>query len=177
LLKLPVIKNQTAFNLDRWDELCADEQLAKIGRRMETDRCGGIVMDYPAEYSHGGKQMDIGGVLLRLLPEGRTTAECPISTSEGVNGRVRVVGVQSTPREDWRPCGAEGGSRDLRGSDFSPEHARGDRRKAPPCFEAGAKEVWTCERDGRMRFFLRAKPALDAGAAKLCPEMPVKIDS
>jgi len=177
LLKLPVIKNQTAFNLERWDELCSDEQLAKLGWRIETDRNGTILMNFPAEYSHGGKQSDISHVLCQTLPDGRTTVECPISTSEGI--KVADVAWVSKSR-----LAKIGGRTALKSAPeicvevLSPRNTRREiEEKRALYFEAGAKEVWICERDGRMRFFLKAKPAVDAGASTLCPEMPPKIDS
>jgi Uma2 family endonuclease len=43
-------------------------------------------------------------------------------------------------------------------------------------FEAGAQEVWICERDGTLRFFLKAAPAKLAPTSKLCPGMPGRIE-
>ena len=40
-------------------------------------------------------------------------------------------------------------------------------------FEAGAKEVWLCDDDGTMRFFL---PGSLVPASLLCPDFPVRID-
>ena len=42
-------------------------------------------------------------------------------------------------------------------------------------FEAGAGEVWLCERDGRLRFFLKAAPARVARHSAICPKMPATI--
>lgn len=177
LQKLPVIKNQRAFNLERWDELCADEQLAKLGWRVETDRYGSIIMDYPAEYAHGGKQSDIVALLHRHMSSGRVSVECPISTSEGV--KVADVAWVSKSRLD-----KIGGRTALKGAPeicvevLSPRNTRREiEDKRALYFEAGAKEVWICERDGKMRFFLKAKPAVDAEVSKLCPDMPKKIAS
>jgi Uma2 family endonuclease len=177
LQKLPVIKNQTAFNLDRWDELCADEQLAKLDWRIETDRHGTILMNFPAEYSHGGMQSRIVIRIARYLENGEVTVECPISTSEGM--KVADVAWVSKAR-----LAKIGGRTALKAAPeicvevISPRNTRREiEEKRALYFEAGAKEVWICERDGRMRFFLKPKPAVDAGASKLCPEMPAKIDS
>ena len=48
LLNLPSIQDQTAFNLDRWDELCADRELAVIEGRYETDRFGDRLLYHSA---------------------------------------------------------------------------------------------------------------------------------
>lgn len=41
-------------------------------------------------------------------------------------------------------------------------------------FAAGAKEVWFCERDGAMRFFLDSESGAVAQSA-LLPDFPVRI--
>lgn len=59
---------------------------------------------------------------------------------------------------------------------LSPSNKRGEiEEKRRLYFEAGAREVWICERSGQIRFFLKAAPAKDAGRSALCPDMPVKI--
>lgn len=42
-------------------------------------------------------------------------------------------------------------------------------------FAQGAQEVWLCDEDGQMRFFLHdsAEPATQS---RLCPEFPKKIE-
>src|SRR2546425_1100156 len=84
LLEPPRLKTQAAFNLRRWDQLCADPELAKIAGRIETDRHGHIIMNPPAEASHGGSQCEIGYLLRTLLPKGQALTECPVSTVQGV---------------------------------------------------------------------------------------------
>ena len=42
-LELPPRKTQTAFNMERWAELLADRELAKVEGRIETDRHGHII--------------------------------------------------------------------------------------------------------------------------------------
>ena len=83
-LELPPQKTQTAFNLRRWAELLADRELAKVEGRIETDRHGHVIMSPPPAPSHGSYQLEIGYLLRKLLPDGRTLTECPISTADGV---------------------------------------------------------------------------------------------
>src|SRR5882757_505602 len=65
---LPFITDQTAFNLDRWDELCADPLWVEVEGKIETDRYGQVIVNPPTEYSHGGKQFDLGTLLARHAP-------------------------------------------------------------------------------------------------------------
>ena len=60
---------------------------------------------------------------------------------------------------------------------LSPSNTRGEiEEKRRLCFEAGAREVWICDRHGHIRFFLKAAPARDAGKSSLCPKMPSRVD-
>ena len=59
-IELPSQRQQTEFNLRRWDELLADHKLAKIEGRVETDRHGHIIMSPPPAANHGSFQFQIG---------------------------------------------------------------------------------------------------------------------
>src|SRR5688572_6190372 len=104
LIELPTRKERTEFNLRRWDELLADQELATIEGRIETDRHGNIIMIPPPGPSHGGYQIQIGHFLEMLLRRGRAMSECPISTADGVRAadvawaspeRLRELGNRS----------------------------------------------------------------------------------
>ena len=170
------IKNQTAFNLDRWDELALDSEVRNWPGKVETDRFGRTIMYHYAEYSHGGKQADIVSHLRRLLPEGRATVECPISTSAGV--KVPDVAWVSKKR-----LAKIGGRTALKAAPeicvevLSPSNKRGEiEEKRQLYFESGAEEVWLCDTRGRMQFFLKADPETPVKASVLCPEMPRKVE-
>jgi Uma2 family endonuclease len=133
-------------------------------------------MNFPAEFSHGAKQGDIVVLLKQLAGKGIVSVECPISTSEG----VKVADVAWISEARFKKMG---GRKTLRGAPeicvevISPSNTRNeieDKRRL--YFEAGADEVWVCERDGQMRFFLRAKPSTDAGASALCPKMAARVE-
>lgn len=81
-LEIPEIEDQTAFNLARWDEVCADPVLATLAFRIETDRHGHILMTPTPVPEHGDYQAKIAILLSQKLPEGRVTTECPISCEE-----------------------------------------------------------------------------------------------
>ena len=175
LLNLPSIQDQTAFNLDRWDVLCADKRFAGWEGRFETDRFGGIIMHYYAEFAHGDRQVDIASLLRHFLPKGKATVECPISTSEGVkvadvawisNKRLKQVGGRAVLK----------GAPEICVEVLSKKNTKQEiEEKRRLYFDAGAKEVWVCERNGIMHFFLTSSPAADSGVSTLCPEMPKRL--
>ncbi|MFT5468325.1 MAG: Uma2 family endonuclease [Verrucomicrobiales bacterium] len=73
-LQIPAHENQTEFNLKRWDEVLVDPRLSRIEGRVETDRHGNIVVMLPPGFSHGSRQMEIGG-LIRQMAEWSRNAQ------------------------------------------------------------------------------------------------------
>jgi len=84
MIELPDLKSQTRFNLDHWMEIAADPRLAKLPDRIETDRHGHILMTPLPGFPHSDRQGNIADLLKDLIPNGRTLAECPLSTADGV---------------------------------------------------------------------------------------------
>jgi Uma2 family endonuclease len=172
LAELPSIKNQTVFNLGRWDEICADPELRKHQGRIETDRFGGLIMCFPAEYSHGGWQGDIVTALNNLMIEGRATVETPVSTTEG----IKVADVAWASKKRLLKIGgrkALSAAPEICVEVISPSNTRNEiDEKKRLYFEAGAKEVWICDRQGNLRFYSRTKPKTAALTSALCPKMP-----
>jgi Uma2 family endonuclease len=171
----PAITDQLAFNRRRWEELCVDPVIAKQDFRVETDRFGqALVMSIPPSFEHGGYQLGIGALLMQLMPGGHAVTECPVSTSEGVKGADAA----------W--ISAQRKKRALKGSllemapeicveVLSPSNTREEmQEKKRLYFEAGAKEVWFCDLNGRMHFYLHTAPDKPAASA-LCPKFPRKM--
>lgn len=173
-LELPPQKTQTAFNLRRWAELLADRELAKVEGRIETDRHGHIIMSPPPAPNHGSFQLEIGRLLWALLPEGRVLTECPISTADGVKAadvawaspdRMEELGEQVC-----FPTAPEICVEVMSPSNTEPEI----REKMALYFDAGAKEVWRCAKNGAMSFFTPG-PFRPMRASKICPNFPQQI--
>jgi Uma2 family endonuclease len=176
LRALPVIKDQTAFNLDRWDELCADPLWADIEGKIETDRYGQVIINLPAEFGHGGYQFDIGTLIKAFLPDGKVTVECPISTSEGVKV-ADAAWVSAKRLKEIGGRAALSAAPEICVEVLSPPNTRNEiEEKRRLYLEAGAKEVWICERSGKLRFFLGKAPSVAAAASALCPRMPMRIE-
>jgi hypothetical protein len=83
-IQLPAHDKQTAFNLERWDELLADPFYSQLEHRIETDRHGNIIMCPPPSFSHGQKGYQIAKLMERHGSGGAPSIEVPISTSDGV---------------------------------------------------------------------------------------------
>lgn len=154
VIQLPAKSPQTAFNLKRWEEMCADPDLARIEGRLETDRFGRIIMTPPPGYEHGGYQAEIAFLLKRHLSDGRVSTECPISTRDGVRA-ADVAWVDAKmlaslpPNAVCLPSAPAICVEVVSLSNSAAELAE----KRMLYFDAGAKEVWQCDQ-GTMSFYL-----------------------
>lgn len=172
---LPEIPNQTAYNLDRRDELGREVQVRNWPGRVETDRFGRMVMLRYEEYDHGFQMASISAEMKRLLSDGSLSFACPISTSDG----VKVADVSCVSKKRLLKIGgrtALSAAPEICVEVISPANTRGEiEEKRRLYFEAGAKEVWICDKKGRMIFFLKDAPSLAAKLSKLCLQMPKNI--
>lgn len=175
-LKLPSIKDQTAFNLERWEALAHDELVRQWPGRVETDRFGRTIMYNYADYSHGSRQGDIWGLLKARLASGKASVECPISTTLGVKvadvawvSKARLLKISGKAALKAAP--------EICVEVISPANTKQEiQQKKMLYFEAGAQEVWICDRKGRMFFFIADAPDVSARVSKLCPGMPKTVE-
>ena len=171
-IQLPAQREQTAFNLRRWNELLSDPTLTRVEGRVETDRHGQIIMSPPPAASHGSFQYRIGRLLEDLLPGGRVITECPISTADG----VKAADVAWASKECLRHLGNRTcfpRSPEICVEILSPRNTTAEiDEKKNLYFNAGAKEVWVCH-SGAMTFFL---PDLSqTRRSTFCPKFPTRI--
>ena len=140
-------------SLSRWSELAIDPALARLPFRIETDRLGRIIMTPPPSLTHGARQFKIAQRLATLLPGGHVVTECPLSTADGVKaidvawlarGRVELEKGDLVLEIAPEIC-----VEILSPSNSAEEMAE----KRALYFEAGAREVWLCELDGRLSFY------------------------
>jgi Uma2 family endonuclease len=175
-LELPAIRDQHAFNLKRWRELCADPVLAKLEYRIETDRHGHILMTPPPGFDHSGHQSEVVLELARRMPHGKTLVEVPISTSDGVKGAdaawISRKRCARAVKQNVLIIAPE-----ICVEVLSPKNTRAEMMaKKALYFEAGAREVWFCDRKGRMFFYLADAPGESTKASALCPDFPPQLD-
>jgi hypothetical protein len=95
-LEIETVTDQQAFNLKRWEEICADPLLLKLDQRIETDRFGNLLMMPPPSFPHGEKLSEIA-FLLRQRLGNYVATECPISTTEGIRS-ADVVWISGARR-------------------------------------------------------------------------------
>lgn len=173
--ELPLIEDQTAFNLAQWEEICADPGLARLEYRIETDAFGHILMTPPPSFDHSDAQGLIIELLLELAPEGgRARPEVPISTSAGVRAidvawisNARLARSQSRKVLTIAP--------EICIEVLSPSNTKAEiEEKTHLFFEAGAEEVWLCGLDGALHVFLRSDPQAPATSV-LCPDLPDRL--
>ena len=174
MIELPAQEVQTAFNLRRWAEVLADRELAKIEGRIETDRHGYVIMSPPAAFTHGSYQSEIAFLLKTLMKNGRSVTECPVSTRDGVRAadvawiskkRLAAIGENICLTRAPEICVEV----------LSPDNTRREmQEKKALYFAAEAREVWFCDRQGRMKFFADAESEGES-ASRFCAAFPGEI--
>jgi Uma2 family endonuclease len=172
-IELPPHHEQTQFNLRRWAELLADPELAKVEGRIETDRHGHILMRPPPAPSHGSFQSEISYLLRSFMRRGRVLTECPISTADG----VKAADVAWASRARFRELGNRAcfpNAPEICVEVLSPSNTDAEiQEKMALYFDAGAREVWACDKTGTLKFIGRG-PAL-LKRSRLCPAFPKQV--
>lgn len=174
-IELPPRSEVLEFNRRRWEELLHEPGLARIPGRVETNRHGQILMGPPPSGSHSAWQ---GKILLELHPRlgGHVLPECPISYVDGACAAdvgwysvERFQNVQSQSAFEMAP--------EVCVEVASPSNAARElEEKAALCFDAGAEEVWICDLEGRMAFYVAGDPLLKKERSGMCPDFPGKIE-
>ena len=129
-------------------------------------------MSPPPGNDHNDFGVEIVWLLRRLLPNGWSSINSGVQTSNG----TRVPDLLWLSRERRRKHRGKISypeAPEICVEVLSPSNSRREiEEKKHLCLEADAQEVWTCRRDGTMKFF-------DAGgplpASALCPEFPARI--
>ena len=172
-IELRDLASQTSLNIDRWTQILADPELAKLPYRIETDQHGHIIMSPPPAPLHGERQIHIGALLRQLLPKGRTLAECPISTAAGIKA-ADVAWLGPERQENIHQLTLFTRAPEICIEIFSPSNSIAEiAEKRLLYFDAGATEVWICNLDGSMSFFSGVENRLPASL--FCPAFPDRI--
>jgi Uma2 family endonuclease len=172
-IELPDLASQTRFNLARWAEIVADADLARLPHRVESDQHGHILMTPPPGFAHSRRQFSIGSLLSNSLPQGLVLTECPISTAGGVKA-VDVAWLSLSRREISQEPLVLTRAPEICVEIPSPSNTTSEiDEKRALYFDAGATEVWICNLDGSIIFFVR--PDLQRSTSLLCPSFPDRI--
>ncbi|MEM8558352.1 MAG: Uma2 family endonuclease [Bacteroidota bacterium] len=159
-----------------WERLCTDPAFAflqDLPFKIETNRWGQLVMS-PTYFRHGYFQKRISRLLDDLTDApGESAVEIAIQTTDG----NRVADVV------WVSAERFGRIRDEFAVSVAPEicvevvsagnHPDEIAHKRALYFEAGAAEVWICDREGALRFFT---PEGEHERSPRVPGFPLQIE-
>lgn len=162
------------FNARRWEELSLDSGLWQGTAKVETDRLGNVLMSPEATPAHNDVTGQIYKKLDELLPEGHTGFNVAISTAEGNKvPDVLWTTIEHMVREGDRKVFREAAV--ICVEVLSPSNTPAEiQQKKRLYFEKGAEEVWICDLDGKMRFFVEAG---ELGRSVRCPSFPVSFEA
>jgi len=168
-----------------WEELCRDPNLHDLPFKIETNDRGQIVMSprlgYITKRRERSEQVPLGcfyqsdlvTLMNEHLPQGRTAVEFAVRTPKGT--KVADVAWLSPARAEE----AEGTydtpvAPEICVEVLSPTNTPEEiEDKTQLYFEAGAEEVWTCDADGRLRFF---DPEGERETPRRAPDVPHELD-
>ncbi|MFP4032315.1 MAG: Uma2 family endonuclease [Desulfococcaceae bacterium] len=152
-----------------WQEVCEHPSLKDLPFKIELNEWGQVVMS-PAKVYHSAYQAEI----TRRLPQnGRVLTECAIQTPKGVRvadvawaspGRFAIIKGETSCSTAPEIC-VEILSETNTGGEMT--------EKRDLYFAAGAEEVWTCDPEGRVRFYI---PGEERNRSPRFPEFPNQID-
>ncbi len=155
-----------------WRQVCEDPNLRNLPYKMELNEWGQIVMS-PVKVCHSGFQGEIEFLLRTLMKKGRSVPECAIKTRKG----TKVADVAWFSGERWDtvkretecPIAPEICVEVISGSNSNEEIQ--EKRKL--YFEQGAKEFWSCDQNGRMRFY---GPEVQLVKSRMVLDFPDKVE-
>jgi Uma2 family endonuclease len=172
-IELPDLASQTRLNLARWAEILADPALARLPHRIETDRLGRILMSPPPAFTHADRQGRIADFLTSLLPHGRSLPECPLSTADGVKA-IDVAWLAEARSELVERPVVLTSAPEICIEILSPSNSNAEiAERRALYFDTGAAEVWICNLDGSISFFVG--PDHHQRNSVVCPAFPDKI--
>jgi Uma2 family endonuclease len=152
-----------------WEEVCNDPNLQDLPYKIELNRYGQIVMS-PASNWHGALQVRISSRLLSL--GGEVITECSIETSDST--KVADVAWLSQGFVDQHGMTTPyAKAPEICVEILSPSNSEAEmKEKRALYFEAGAVEVWECDQDGVMTFYLESGVMEQSGIA---PDFPKRM--
>src|SRR5262249_3034448 len=125
--------------------------------------------------THSNHQFEIGHILKTLMPGGRTLTECAVLTSDGVKG-VDVAWISERRVKHGLKGEVLTLAPEICVEVVSPSNTRQQMEaKRSLYFEAGAEEVWFCDKRGVLHFFLKGREHNVAKGSALCPAMPARL--
>ncbi len=140
--------------------------------KVETNARNQIIMSPPPRSDHYEYGLEVQLLLHRLLPDGRPLPGLGVQTSDGTK-EPDIVWVSRGRRRRHRGKISYPEAPEICVEVLSPSNSKREiEEKKALYLGAGAQEVWTCGRDGTMKFFNADGPL---PASLLCPELPARI--
>ncbi|MCP4108533.1 MAG: Uma2 family endonuclease [Desulfobacteraceae bacterium] len=154
-----------------WQQLCENPDLQNLPYKIELNERGQIIMS-PTRLMHGAYQFDIARKIGDLLKKGKIVTECAVQTRKG----TKVADAAWFSPERWEQVREEFDSPiapEICVEVLSPHNSEKEMRdKKRLYFEKGAEEVWICDEQGNMSFYVKRRKL---GRSSLVPEFPKKI--
>lgn len=139
----------------------------------ETNARGQIIMT-PVNYRHSSHVGTLIRVLSRIAPEWESGSELGIVTSDGVKAPDVTLASPEYHAKYRHYEGYVSEAPEICIEVMSPSNSWQEmREKMPLYFEAGAREVWIVDTDGRVSFFAPGSEALQQ--SRMIPEAPGSI--
>ncbi|MEM7697685.1 MAG: Uma2 family endonuclease [Verrucomicrobiota bacterium] len=163
------------FNLRIWESICADQDIAHLPHKIETNELGQVVMMPPPGRYHGNFQAEFAAEFRLHVSTGKVLGEFALSTSKGVKG----PDAGWCSEERWEEQGdapifltaPEICVEVMSDSNTEAEIAQ----KKGLYFEKGADEVWIVSTSGTVSFFPRSDPSTPLTDSAICPPFPKQL--
>jgi Uma2 family endonuclease len=153
-------------------ELCADPHLRDLPFKIELNEHGTILMT-PASNRHGRFQGRITSAIERIMERGDVICECSVDTAKG----TKVMDVAWASPDFLNQHGDETPypvAPEVCVEIVSPTNSPAEIGEKTDLYLArGAKEVWTCNDDGTLRFYSYQG---EIPESKIVAGMPSKIE-
>jgi Uma2 family endonuclease len=157
--------------LMNWQEVCEHPDLQNLPFKIELDEKGKIIMS-PVKVYHSVFQGEIAALLKAHRKDGKVLTECAIWTHRGTKvadvAWASAVTFQHIKDEVECSMAPDVCIEVLSSSNTEEEIA--DKKSL--YFSQGAKEVWICNQDGEIRFYM---PGTEAEHSKIFPTFSGKI--
>jgi len=154
-----------------WSEICKDPQLQDLPYKIELNEWGNPVMS-PSSNKHGRYQAVLIKLISRIKEDGDIISECSIDTENG----TKVADVAWLSENFIKKHGYEtpySWCPELVIEIKSPSNTYTElEEKTDLYFTRGAKEVWICDEEGRVKFY---KKGFEIEKSELIPEFNKKI--
>lgn len=155
-----------------WNEVVAHPSLRDLPFKIELNEYGAIIMT-PVKIKHSVHAGEIAFLMRQMRSEGKVFVECAIKTRKG----TKVADVAWSSPERFAVIENETDASiapeicvEVVSASNTDKEMKGKRELY---FEREAQEVWTCDEQGKMRFF-NAKRELKRSV--MFPDFPERIE-